>query len=113
MSAHPLIGRGVIPEPDVEYIQAAGKKVWARREWNMPRENGFHVTRHTFASIVLHEGETITQPAAWLGHADPAFTLRTYTHFMPRSGTMAIAALGRWIAPERYWSPRLDGGCGG
>ncbi|WP_285439702.1 hypothetical protein [Streptomyces sp. ISL-11] len=40
---------------------------------------------NTFASIVLHAGETIIQLAAWLGHSDPAFTLRTYVHFMPKS----------------------------
>lgn len=93
-----LVRAGVIPKPVVEYIQANGKKPWARKQWNMPREDGFHVTRHTFASIVLQAGETITQLAAWLGHTDPAFTLRAYTHFMPKSGTMAIAALGEWVA---------------
>lgn len=66
----------------------------------MPREDGFHVTRHTFASIVLAAGETVTQLAAWLGHSDPAFTLRTYTHFLPRSGSMGVAALGRWLSPD-------------
>ena len=102
----PALARaGVIPEPETEYVQANGKKPWARKEWNMPREDGFHVTRHTFASIVLHEGETITQLAAWLGHTDPAFTLRTYTHFMPKSGTMAIAALGRWVTSGSAGTP--------
>lgn len=100
-----LVRAEVIPAPAVEYVQAAGKKPWARREWNMPRSDGFHVTRHTFASIVLQEGETITQLAAWLGHTDPAFTLRTYTHFMPKSGTMAIAALGRWVSPGGAGAP--------
>jgi len=94
-----LARAGVIPKPAVEYIQGVGKKPWARREWNMPREDGFHVTRHTFASIVLQAGETITQLAAWLGHSDPAFTLRTYAHFLPKSGTMGIAALGEWLTP--------------
>ncbi|MFF2597443.1 tyrosine-type recombinase/integrase, partial [Priestia megaterium] len=80
-----LVRAGVLAAPEVEYIQANGKKPWARKAWNMPREDGFHVTRHTFASIVLEAGETITQLAAWLGHSDPAFTLRTYVHFMPKS----------------------------
>lgn len=94
----PALARaGVIAQPAVEYVRREGKQPWARKEWQMPREEGFHVTRHTFASIVLQSGETVTQLAAWLGHTDPAFTLRTYTHFMPRSGTMAIAALGGWV----------------
>jgi integrase len=43
---------------------------------------GFHTFRHTCASMLLESGKNIRQVAAWLGHADPAFTLRTYTHLM-------------------------------
>jgi hypothetical protein len=64
----------------------------------MPREFGFHVLRHTFASVALAAGETITQLAAWLGHSDPAFTLRTYVHFMPKSGSRGRAALGSFLS---------------
>lgn len=103
-----LVRAGVIPKPAVEYVQANGKKPWARKAWNMPREDGFHVTRHTFASIVLEAGETITQLAAWLGHTDPAFTLRTYTHFLPKSGTMGLTALGRWLAPGAEQAPASE-----
>lgn len=92
-----LADAGVIPQPVVEYVPGRGKKPWRRQTWAMPREEGFHVTRHTFASVVLHEGETISQLKEWLGHADPAFTLRTYVHFMPQSGKRAVAALGRLL----------------
>jgi integrase len=104
-----LVRAGVIPKPQSECVQGAGKKPWYRVAWNMPREDGFHVTRHTFASIVLQSGETVTQLAAWLGHSDPAFTLRTYTHFLPKSGTMAVAALGRWISPRAAEAPPVEG----
>ena len=43
---------------------------------------GFHTFRHTCASMLLESGKNIRQIAAWLGHEDPAFTLRTYTHLM-------------------------------
>ena len=49
------------------------------------RENGFHALRHFCASTLLDAGETITALAAYLGHSDPGFTLRTYTHLMPSS----------------------------
>lgn len=95
-----LADAGVIPQPEVEVVgQRPGKGPVRRVKWSMPREEGFHVTRHTFASIVLQAGETITQLAAWLGHSDPAFTLRTYVHFMPKSGSKGLAALGEWVAP--------------
>lgn len=47
------------------------------------RENGFHQLRHRFASILLHDGVDIRTLAEYLGHSDPGFTLRTYTHLMP------------------------------
>ncbi len=43
---------------------------------------GFHTFRHTCASMLLDSGKNIRQVATWLGHTDPAFTLRTYTHLM-------------------------------
>ncbi|TWP53208.1 site-specific integrase [Lentzea tibetensis] len=48
-------------------------------------ENGMHDLRHFFASVLLDQGESIKAVAEWLGHADPAFTLGTYTHLMPSS----------------------------
>lgn len=94
-----LVEAGVIPAPEVETVRRPGKATLSRVRWRMPREEGFHVTRHTFASIVLQSGETVTQLAAWLGHSDPAFTLRTYVHFMPKSGSQGLAALSEWVAP--------------
>jgi integrase len=42
----------------------------------------FHTFRHTCASLLFEAGRDVKQVAAWLGHADPAFTLRTYVHLM-------------------------------
>lgn len=47
------------------------------------REHGFHALRHFFASVVLANGEDIKTLAAYLGHSDPGFTLRVYTHLIP------------------------------
>jgi integrase len=43
---------------------------------------GFHTFRHTCASLLFEAGRDVKQVAAWLGHADPAFTLRSYVHLM-------------------------------
>jgi integrase len=101
---------GLIDAPDVTWHEPTnGKQPWRKEVWAMPREFGFHVLRHTFASVVLAEGETITQLAAWLGHSDPAFTLRTYVHFMPKSGSRGREAIGRFMSGQPAETDGLAG----
>jgi integrase len=52
-----------------------------------------HALRHFYASTLLDAGETIKALASYLGHADPGFTLRTYTHLMPASEERTRAAI--------------------
>ncbi len=47
------------------------------------RDNGSHALRHYYASVLLDGGESIKTVSERLGHADPGFTLRTYTHLLP------------------------------
>jgi integrase len=65
------------------------KKAWwpAATKSGIPqaRKNGMHALRHFYASTLLDAGESIKALANYLGHADPGFTLRTYTHLMPSS----------------------------
>jgi integrase len=42
----------------------------------------FHAFRHTCASLLFAEGRNVKQVAAWLGHADPSFTLRVYVDLL-------------------------------
>ncbi|WP_247659256.1 hypothetical protein [Micromonospora sp. U56] len=35
-----------------------------------------HVLRHTYASVLLDAGASIKTLSAYVGHADPGFTLR-------------------------------------
>lgn len=42
----------------------------------------FHTFRHTCASFLFSRDRNIKQVCDWLGHADPAFTLRTYVHLI-------------------------------
>ncbi|MEV6345962.1 tyrosine-type recombinase/integrase [Actinoplanes sp. NPDC051851] len=82
------------------------------------RDNGMHALRHFYASALLDAGETVKALAAYLGHADPGFTLRTYTHLMPASEDRTRAAidalLGKprkpptpWRRPRRVWNQRV------
>jgi integrase len=42
----------------------------------------FHTFRHTCASLLFAAGKSPKQVQVWLGHTDPAFTLRVYVHLM-------------------------------
>jgi integrase len=44
-----------------------------------------HKLRRTFASILVAIGEDATYVMQQLGHTNPAFTLRVYSHMMRRS----------------------------
>ncbi|MFD4323566.1 tyrosine-type recombinase/integrase [Nocardioides sp. NPDC058538] len=71
--------------------------IWrpALRQVEVPaiRANGCHALRHFYASTALHEGETIKALSEYLGHSDPGFTLRTYTHLMEGSAERTKRAI--------------------
>ncbi|MFJ9135358.1 tyrosine-type recombinase/integrase [Streptomyces sp. NPDC102256] len=70
------------------------------------RDNGMHALRHFYASVLLDAGESIKAVSEYLGHHDPGFTLRTYTHLMPSSGTRTRAAVDGVFNDEE---PTKDG----
>ncbi|MER5933204.1 hypothetical protein [Streptomyces sp. NPDC002054] len=47
------------------------------------REHGMHA--HFYTSVLLDASENVKALSTYLGHGDPGFTLRTYTHLMPSS----------------------------
>jgi integrase len=63
-----------------------------------------HKLRHTFASLLLAHDPDPANAMAQLGHTDPAFTIRVYTHLMRRSPAEreALKALieGMVLAPS-------------
>ncbi|MFD9305738.1 tyrosine-type recombinase/integrase [Streptomyces sp. NPDC060048] len=76
-----LVQAGVIPQPRPgERHQAA-------------REHGMHALRHFYASVLLDSGENIKALSTYLGHSDPGFTLRVYTHLMPSSHERTLRAV--------------------
>ncbi|MFD9194677.1 tyrosine-type recombinase/integrase [Streptomyces phaeochromogenes] len=68
-----LAAAGIIP------AREAGKR------YASAPEDGMHALRHFYASVLLDAGENIRALSSYLGHSDPGFTLRTYTHLMPSS----------------------------
>lgn len=58
-----------------------------------------HALRHYYASVLLDAGESIRAVADYLGHADPGFTMRTYTHLMPSSEDRARRAIDAAFGP--------------
>ncbi|MFB6944740.1 tyrosine-type recombinase/integrase [Streptomyces sp. NPDC060286] len=54
-------------------------------KYDSAREHGMHALRHFYASVLLDAGESIKAVSQYLGHTDPALTLRVYAHLMPSS----------------------------
>jgi hypothetical protein len=80
-----LFYAGVIAEPKTDRR--------GRRQYVSSRENGMHALRHYFASITLADGVNIKELAEYLGHRNPKFTLRLYTHMLPSSHERARKAV--------------------
>ncbi|MGW3572095.1 tyrosine-type recombinase/integrase [Streptomyces sp. NPDC000941] len=76
-----LSAAGIIPRPERGQRHAVA------------REHGMHALRHFYASVLLDAGENIKALSLYLGHSDPGFTLRVYTHLMPSSETRTRAAI--------------------
>lgn len=57
------------------------------------REDGSHALRHHYASVLLDAGESVKALSEYLGHHDPGFTLRVYTHLMPSSDARTRGAI--------------------
>lgn len=47
------------------------------------RKIRFHDLRHTFASLLIANGEDVVRVSRQLGHASPHITLNTYSHALP------------------------------
>jgi len=80
-----LVKAGVISEP------ARDRR--GRRRYVTTRKEGLHQLRHYYASVMLAGGVSIKELAEYLGHSDPAFTLRVYAHMLPCSHDRARAVI--------------------
>lgn len=53
--------------------------------------------RHLHASLLLARGVSLRTVSERLGHADPGFTLSTYTHVVPGTQEAAAQAIGEEV----------------
>ncbi|MFJ1551770.1 hypothetical protein [Streptomyces sp. NPDC088246] len=93
-----LAEAGIIPP------RRAGAKQW---QWEAAPNDGFHVLRHTYASIMLEAGEAgeyVVTVARWMGHRSPTVTLDYYAHFMPEAGNKGRAAIDGLIGAVGEWA---------
>ncbi|MGW4328815.1 tyrosine-type recombinase/integrase [Nocardia sp. NPDC004573] len=72
------------------------------------RADGMHSgLRHLYASKLLSRGVSVKELADYLGHEDPGFTLRVYTHLLPSSHERARQAVDE---AARIWELPGDDG---
>ncbi len=81
-----LVAAGVVTLEDLK------ARVPGRRN-QKNRKHGMHALRHFYASVLLDAGVSVKALAAYLGHQDPGYTLRTYTHLIPGSESRAWEAI--------------------
>ena len=77
------------------------------------RHRNFHQTRHTFATILLMNGESIVYVQNQLGHSSIRMTVDTYSHWIPGSNRQAVNRLPG-VTPAKAkvgWRVRERRGC--
>ncbi|MEV7096774.1 hypothetical protein AB0M80_28370 [Amycolatopsis sp. NPDC051045] len=67
-----------------------------------------HGMRHFYASVALASGVSVKEPAEDLGHHDPGYTLRIYTHLVPSSHRRARVAADGIFKPRHTVATRLE-----
>ncbi|MDA8348259.1 MAG: site-specific integrase [Pseudomonadota bacterium] len=90
-----------------EFVFTFDERNWRSRIWAPSlrraglRAIRIHDARHTHASWLLAAGADIVAVSRRLGHADPAVTLRVYSHFVQRRGAAGLGdQLAAFIARE-------------
>jgi integrase len=68
---------------------------YALRTAGLPNTITFHQLRHTYASLLIEAGESVTVVAARLGHKNATETLATYSHLWPSSEEQTRLVLSR------------------
>lgn len=93
---------------DLVFASSAGAPVSRsslHRSWvtavaaaGLPGRTTFHDLRHTYASVLIDGGESVSVVAARLGHKNATETLRTYSHLWPSSDERTRTVVDRAFA---------------
>jgi integrase len=86
---------------DLELVATVSRS-FERLMRRVSRETGlpmltFHQLRHTYASLMLHQGTPIAEVSRLLGHESIVTTLTLYAHLIPGATTEAVARYGESI----------------
>jgi integrase len=60
----------------------------------------FHDLRHTYASMLMEQGENLKYIQTQLGHSSPTVTLNVYAHLMKPTNQEAAARLEKAVFQE-------------
>lgn len=94
-TAYSVGGYVLCDELGAAYDPARLRRVWYRlmRQAGVRKIKPYTASRHAAGSYLAHAGVSPDVIAAWLGHTDAAFTMRTYIHARPEDLAAARDAL--------------------
>lgn len=103
-SSHPCPGTGAVK------LRSRQPNWWYRETFLEIRKNaklrptvGLHSLRHTYASLLIRQGENPKYVSRQLGHAWTSFTMDVYGHCFETTSTEAMRRLNRMIPkPARH-----------
>ena len=95
--------------PDAWY---AGTFCKIRKSAGLPPTVGLHSLRHTYASLLIRQGENPKYVSRQLGHASTSFTMDSYAHLFVSTSNEAMRRLNEMI-PVPARKLRVVGGAGG
>ena len=89
------LGRRYHPDTVSDYWVAACAKAGVKRI-------RLHDARHTCGTLMhLEHNVPVAIISAWLGHADTAFTMRTYVHNQPEKLALAAESISSWTRRKK------------
>jgi integrase len=74
------------------------------------RQLDIKALRHSFASLLIAAGRSVTEVQYLMGHANPMVTLRVYSHWLKKTETTGVSDLAKAIFTPKGASTRQNSG---